>query len=124
MIWLRWSWRDLRSRWVQVAAIAVVIAVGTGLFSGLRSMNDWRGLSNDASYATILGMIGGYVMLQWVANVLMPNAFPDLGMQVTFNPASLVTVIALSVIAVAVAPVFTIFRLRKTDIPSTLRVME
>ena len=74
--------------------------------------------------ATILGMIGGYVMLQWVANVLMPNAFPDLGIQVVFNPASLVTVIALSVIAVAVAPVFTIFRLRKTDIPSTLRVME
>lgn len=74
--------------------------------------------------ATVLGMIGGYLMLQWVANVLMPNAFPDLGMQVTFNPASLVTVIALSVIAVAIAPVFTIFRLRKTDIPSTLRVME
>ena len=53
MIWLKWSWRDLRSRWVQVAAIAVVIAVGTGLFSGLRSMNDWRGLSNDASYEAV-----------------------------------------------------------------------
>ena len=51
MIWLKWSWRDLRSRWVQVAAIAIVIAFGTGLFSGLRSMNVWRGLSNDASYA-------------------------------------------------------------------------
>ena len=51
MIWLKWSWRDLRSRWVQVAAIAIVIAVGTGLFSGLRSMNVWRGLSNEASYA-------------------------------------------------------------------------
>ncbi|MCE2456951.1 MAG: FtsX-like permease family protein [Dehalococcoidia bacterium] len=74
--------------------------------------------------ATAFGMVGGYLMLQWVANVLMPNAFPDLGLQIVFNPASLVTVIALSVIAVAVAPVFTIFRLRKTDIPSTLRVME
>ena len=51
MIWIRWSWRDLRSRWMQVAAIAIVIAFGTGLFSGLRSMNVWRGLSNDASYA-------------------------------------------------------------------------
>ncbi len=51
MIWLKWSWRDLRSRWVQAVAIAIVIAVGTGLFSGLRSMNIWRGLSNDASYA-------------------------------------------------------------------------
>ena len=51
MIWLRWSWRDLRSRWMQVVAIAVVIAFGTGIFSGLRSMNIWRGLTNEASYA-------------------------------------------------------------------------
>ena len=51
MIWLKWSWRDLRSRWVQVAVIAVVIAFGTGMFSGLRSMNVWRALSNEASYA-------------------------------------------------------------------------
>ena len=50
MIWLRWSWRDLRARWLQAAAIAVVIAVGTGMFSGLRSMNTWRAISNDASY--------------------------------------------------------------------------
>ena len=50
MIWLRWSWRDLRARWLQAAAIAIVIAVGTGMFSGLRSMNTWRALSNDASY--------------------------------------------------------------------------
>ena len=53
MIWLRWSWRDLRARWVQVAAIAFVIAVGTGIFSGLRSMNEWRGMSNDASYEAL-----------------------------------------------------------------------
>ena len=35
---------------MQVAAIAIVIAFGTAFFSGLRSMNEWRGLSNDASY--------------------------------------------------------------------------
>ncbi|MXY20450.1 MAG: FtsX-like permease family protein [Dehalococcoidia bacterium] len=52
-MWLKWSWRDLRSRWVQVAAIAIIIAFGTGLFSGLRSMNVWRGMSNEASYATV-----------------------------------------------------------------------
>lgn len=52
-MWLRWSWRDLRSRWVQVAAIAIIIAFGTGLFSGLRSMNIWRGMSNDASYQAV-----------------------------------------------------------------------
>jgi putative ABC transport system permease protein len=74
--------------------------------------------------ATLVGLVGGYLMLQWVANVLMPNAFPDLALEIVFNPVSLVTAMALSVIAVAIAPVFTIFRLRKTDIPSTLRVME
>lgn len=52
-MWLKWSWRDLRSRWVQVAAIAIIIAFGTGLFSGLRSMNVWRGMSNEASYAAV-----------------------------------------------------------------------
>ena len=52
-MWLKWSWRDLRSRWVQVAAIAIIIAFGTGLFSGLRSMNIWRGMSNDASYEAV-----------------------------------------------------------------------
>ena len=74
--------------------------------------------------ASALGLVGGYLMLQWVANVLMPNGFPDLGLEIVFNPVSLIFVIALTVIAVAVAPVFTIFRLRKMDIPSTLRVME
>ncbi len=53
MIWIKWSWRDLRSRWMQVAAIAIVIAFGTGLFSGLRSMNEWRAMSNEASYAAV-----------------------------------------------------------------------
>ena len=52
-MWLKWSWRDLRSRWVQVAAIAIIIAFGTGLFSGLRSMNIWRGMSNEASYEAV-----------------------------------------------------------------------
>lgn len=41
-LWLRWSWRDLRSRWVQVAAIALVIALGTGSYAGLSSLTVWR----------------------------------------------------------------------------------
>lgn len=48
-MWLRWSWRDLRRRWVQVAAIALVLALGTGTFAGLTSLTRWRIASNDAS---------------------------------------------------------------------------
>lgn len=48
-VWLRWSWRDLRSRWVQVAVIALVIAIGTGSYAGLSSLTVWRIQSNDRS---------------------------------------------------------------------------
>ncbi|MGZ4758972.1 MAG: ABC transporter permease, partial [Acidimicrobiales bacterium] len=48
--WLRWSGRDLRNRWVQVAAIALIIALGSGFYSGLSSTSAWRRQSYDASY--------------------------------------------------------------------------
>ncbi len=50
-LWVRWSVRDLRRRWAQVAAIALVIALGTGTYAGLLSTSAWRTASNDASFA-------------------------------------------------------------------------
>jgi putative ABC transport system permease protein len=50
---LRWSWRDVRVHWVKVAAIAVVIAIGTGGYAGLTSTTEWRRVSYDASYAAL-----------------------------------------------------------------------
>lgn len=52
-LWLRWSWRDLRRRWLLVAAIAMVIALGTGTYAGLLGTSAWRTLSNDASFALL-----------------------------------------------------------------------
>ena len=49
-LWIRWSWRDLRRRWPVVAAIALVIALGTGTYAGLLSTSAWRTQSNDASF--------------------------------------------------------------------------
>ena len=74
--------------------------------------------------ATIVGLVAGYLMLQWVVLVLMPNTFPELSMEIAFNPLGLALVIAVSVVAVAVAPLFMVRRLRRMDVPSTLRVME
>ncbi len=48
--WIRWSSRELRQRWVQVAAISLVIAIGTGVFAALTSTSIWRRVSYDASY--------------------------------------------------------------------------
>jgi putative ABC transport system permease protein len=52
-LWVRWSWRDLRSRWLLVVSIALIIGLGTGLFAGLGSTATWRKLSNDASYSRL-----------------------------------------------------------------------
>lgn len=52
-LWLRWSWRDLRIRWVQVAAIAMIVALGSGTYSGLSSTSAWRRVSYDASFARL-----------------------------------------------------------------------
>ena len=51
--WLRWSWRDLRRRWLQVLATSLVIAIGTGLYAGLGGMREWRERSNDQSFAQL-----------------------------------------------------------------------
>ena len=53
--WLRWSRRDLRARWLQVTAIALIIALGTGVYAGLVSSTPWRDQSLDDSY-TLLNM--------------------------------------------------------------------
>lgn len=52
-LWLRWSVRDLRSRWALVLAIGLVIAIGTGVSSGLGSLERWRVASNEASFASL-----------------------------------------------------------------------
>src|SRR5512142_1722299 len=52
-LWVRWSLRDLRQRWVLVTAIAMVIALGTGTYAGLLGTSAWRRLSNDASFALL-----------------------------------------------------------------------
>jgi len=52
-LFLRWSWRDLRERWLQVSAIALIIALGTGVYAGLGSSTPWREKSYDDSYAML-----------------------------------------------------------------------
>jgi putative ABC transport system permease protein len=49
--WLRWSLRDLRQRWLQVLAIALIVALGTGVFAGLGSQQEWREDSYDENFA-------------------------------------------------------------------------
>jgi putative ABC transport system permease protein len=51
--WLRWAGRDLRQRWLQVIAIALIIALGTGIYAGFGGQETWRVASLDASYGRL-----------------------------------------------------------------------
>jgi putative ABC transport system permease protein len=57
-------------------------------------------------------------------NTLIPETFPDLGIATFIATSTLLVALVLGVLAVAIAPVFTLRKLRRMDIPSTLRVME
>src|SRR5512134_3591480 len=61
--WLRWSGRELRHRWPQVAVTALVIAIGTGVWAGLGSTGAWRVRSYTESFER-LSMHDLRVMLQ------------------------------------------------------------
>ncbi len=52
-LWLRWSWRDLRKRATQVAAIAGIIALGSGIYAGLGSTSVWRHQSLDTTFSRL-----------------------------------------------------------------------
>ena len=52
-LWLHWSWRDLRARWLQVVAISIIIALGSAMFAGLGGVEDWRIRTNDLNYARL-----------------------------------------------------------------------
>lgn len=73
---------------------------------------------------TAVGIVGGRAVLGWVTTALMGNTMPELGLDVAISTSTIATALTLGVIAVAAAPLLTVRRLRRMDIPGTLRVVE
>jgi putative ABC transport system permease protein len=73
---------------------------------------------------TGLGMIVGTAVLRWVTTSLVGNTMPELGIDATLSPQTIATAIVLGVVAVAAAPLLIVRRLRRMDIPTTLRIVE
>ena len=73
---------------------------------------------------TIVGVAAGWLLLDWLVQSLLPETFPDLAIVTYIATRTLVVALVLGVIVVALAPLFTYRKLRRMDIPSTLRVME
>ena len=74
--------------------------------------------------ATILGLLGGAVFLRWMLASLAETTLPDVGIPARIAPTTVAVAAVVGIVAVAAAPLFLIPRLRRMDIPDTLRVME
>lgn len=74
--------------------------------------------------ATAAGLVGGLAVLDWVTGTISRDVFPELGVEPTLGAGSVVTAVLVGVVAVAAAPLLGAGRLRRMDIPSTLRVVE
>ncbi|MGN6257863.1 MAG: FtsX-like permease family protein [Solirubrobacterales bacterium] len=72
----------------------------------------------------LAGVAGGYLLVSYVVNSALPDTIPDLGMVTHIAAGSLLVAVAVSLLAVAAAPLLSARRIRRMDIPSTLRVVE
>ena len=74
--------------------------------------------------ATLIGIALGYAILRWVIVVSMSETMPDLGMLLSISLLTYGLAVLAGLVSVALAPLLTTKRLRRTDIPSSLRVVE
>ena len=75
-------------------------------------------------FSTAIGIVLGYVLLVWIIVALVPNGYPDLGIIFAVNVAQISLLLAIAVAVVALAPVLSVRKLQRMDVPSTLRVLE
>ena len=74
--------------------------------------------------ATLLGVAGGFTMVWWMTQVLLTETLPDFSLQAAIGAGTLVAVVLMGVVAVTLAPVLTVRRMRRMDLPGTLRLVE
>ena len=73
---------------------------------------------------TLAGIAGGFGLLAWLVSTTIPGVMPELGVTATLTGGSILAALLLGIAAVSIAPLFTLRRMRRMDIPSTLRLVE
>ena len=74
--------------------------------------------------AVMIGILFGYALLLWMVLVLIPTVIPDIGPLVSIRPLEMTLYLAIALVAIALAPAFSIRKLKNMFIPGTLRLME
>ena len=73
---------------------------------------------------TAVGLVAGRALLSWIINTNMRETMPDIGGLIGVGPTTYLLAVISGVVVVALGPLLTMRRLRRTDIPATLRVVE
>ena len=76
------------------------------------------------AFAAVLGVVLGNGILLWIIYGVVPVSYPDMGFSLSFNVVEMGVFLAGRIAVVALAPTLTFRKLRRMDIPSTLRVLE
>jgi putative ABC transport system permease protein len=74
--------------------------------------------------ATLIGAVAGTAVLQWMLDSLAARTLPDFDISREISGTTIATSVLVGVASVAIAPVFLVRRIRRMDLPDTLRVME
>jgi putative ABC transport system permease protein len=74
--------------------------------------------------ATLIGIGGGVIFLNWMLTSLATTTLPDVGIDTYLSSGTIMIAATVGIVAVAAAPLFLVGRLRRMDLPGTLRVME
>ena len=74
--------------------------------------------------ATLVGIAGGFTMVWWMTQVLLTETLPDFSLQAVIGTGTLLAVVIMGIGAVMLAPLLTVRRMRKMDLPGTLRLVE
>ena len=74
--------------------------------------------------ATVLGVAGGLAMVWWMTQSLLAETLPEFGLNVVMGAGTVGVVAVMGVLVVAAAPLFTARRMRRMDVPGTLRLVE
>jgi putative ABC transport system permease protein len=82
----------------------------------------------ESSLVGLLGALGGvglgWALLRFIVEVRVPDVLPEIGMRATLSAGTLLAAGLVGVVAVALAPLLTVRRLRRMDVPAALRVVE
>jgi putative ABC transport system permease protein len=73
---------------------------------------------------TVTGVAAGYGLLTWLTATTIAGVMPEIGVTAALSAGTIAAAVLLGTAAVAAAPLFTLRRLRRTDISATLRVVE